>query len=129
MSSVMLQKLQHQILFLALYLYFVAMTSPFFLCFLKEVLLLDQKCPPSYYFQASLKQLYGWEHVKTLLNQVIDACRIVNPFIFTTDGFEPYSWAAKNLLDSICLYAQVIKKRRKKSLRQWQSFFGGFPCF
>ena len=28
-------------------------------------------------------------------------------------GFEPYSWAAKRLLDSICLYAQVIKKRRK----------------
>jgi len=28
-------------------------------------------------------------------------------------GFEPYSWAAKNFLDSICLYAQVIKKRRK----------------
>jgi hypothetical protein len=44
---------------------------------------------------------------------VIDACQIVTPFIFTTDGFEPYSWAAKNLLDSICLYAQVIKKRRK----------------
>ena len=35
------------------------------------------------------------------------------PVIFTTDGFEPYSWATKNLLNSICLYAQVIKKRRK----------------
>jgi len=44
---------------------------------------------------------------------MIDACRIVNLFIFTTDGFEPYYWTAKNLLDSICLYAQVIKKRRK----------------
>ena len=43
----------------------------------------------------------------------IYACQIVNPFIFTTDGFEPYSWAAKNILNSICLYAQVIKKRRK----------------
>jgi IS1 family transposase len=55
----------------------------------------------------------NYRNVKTLLNQVIDACRIVNPFIFTTDGFEPYSWATKNLLNSICLYAQVIKKRRK----------------
>lgn len=44
---------------------------------------------------------------------MIDACRIVNPFIFTTDGFEPYSRATKNLLNSICLYAQVIKKRWK----------------
>lgn len=55
----------------------------------------------------------NYRNIKTLLNQAIDACRIVNPFIFTTDGFEPYSWAAKNLLNSICLYAQVIKKRRK----------------
>ncbi len=29
------------------------------------------------------------------------------------NGFEPYSWATKNLLSSICLYTQVIKKRRK----------------
>ncbi|NVM55098.1 MAG: hypothetical protein HWN66_15440 [Candidatus Helarchaeota archaeon] len=55
----------------------------------------------------------NYRNIKTLLNQVIDSCRIVNPFIFTTDGFEPYSWAAKNLLGSICSYAQVIKKRRK----------------
>ncbi len=55
----------------------------------------------------------NYRNIKTLLNQVIDSCRIVNPFIFTTDGFEPYSWATKNLLNHICLYAQVIKKRRK----------------
>jgi len=55
----------------------------------------------------------NYRNIKTLLNQVIDACQIVNSFIFTTDGFEPYSWAAKNILGSICLYAQVIKKRRK----------------
>ena len=55
----------------------------------------------------------NYRNIKTLLNHVIDTCQIVNPFIFTTDGFEPYSWAAKNLMSSICLYAQVIKKRRK----------------
>ncbi len=55
----------------------------------------------------------NYRNIKTLLNQVIDSCRIVNPFIFTTDGFEPYSWATRNLISSICLYAQVIKKRRK----------------
>jgi IS1 family transposase len=54
---------------------------------------------------------YG--NVKILLNQVINSSRIVNLFIFTTDGFEPYSWAAKSFLDPICLYAQVIKKWRK----------------
>jgi len=31
----------------------------------------------------------NYKNVKTLLNQVIDSCQIVNPFIFTTDGFEP----------------------------------------
>ncbi len=55
----------------------------------------------------------NYRNIKTLLNHVIDTCQIVNPFIFTTDGFEPYSWAAKNLMSPICLYAQVIKKRRK----------------
>jgi IS1 family transposase len=55
----------------------------------------------------------NYRNIKALLNQVIDSCRIMSPFIFTTDGFEPYTWAAKNLLDSICLYAQVIKKWRK----------------
>jgi len=55
----------------------------------------------------------NYKNVKTFLNQVIDSCRIVNPFIFTTDGFEPYSWATRNFLSPICLYAQVIKKRRK----------------
>ena len=55
----------------------------------------------------------NYRNIKTLLNQVIDSCQIVNPFIFTTDGFEPYSWATKNILNYICLYAQVIKKRRK----------------
>jgi len=32
----------------------------------------------------------NYRNIKTLLNQVIDSCRIVNPFIFTTDGFEPF---------------------------------------
>jgi hypothetical protein len=32
----------------------------------------------------------NYRNIKTLLNQVIDVCQIVNPFIFTTDGFEPY---------------------------------------
>ena len=62
----------------------------------------------------------NYRNVKTLLNQVIDACQIVNPFIFTTDGFEPYSWAAKSFLNSICMYTQVIKKRRKNRVIKYQ---------
>ena len=55
----------------------------------------------------------NYRSVKTLLAQVINVCRILNPFIFTTDGFDPYSWATNRIWNSICLYAQVIKKRRK----------------
>jgi IS1 family transposase/transposase-like protein len=58
----------------------------------------------------------NYRNIKALLNHVIEVCQIVNPFIFTTDGFEPYSWVTRNLLSPICLYAQVIKKRRKNSV-------------
>ncbi len=34
-------------------------------------------------------------------------------FLFTTDGFEMYEWAAKRLLLGVCIYGQVIKKRRE----------------
>ena len=34
-------------------------------------------------------------------------------FLFTTDGFEMYGWAAKRLLRGVCIYGQVIKKWRE----------------
>ncbi len=39
-------------------------------------------------------------------------------FLFTTDGFELYEWAAKRLLQGICIYGQVIKKRRENRVVQ-----------
>ena len=39
--------------------------------------------------------------------------RIEIRFLFTTDGFEMYEWAAKRLLPGICIYGQVIKQRRE----------------
>jgi len=39
--------------------------------------------------------------------------RIEHRFLFTTDGFEMYEWAVKRLLAGICIYGQVIKKRRE----------------
>jgi IS1 family transposase len=68
----------------------------------------------------------NYRNIKTLLIQVIEACRILNPFIFTTDGLDPYSWATKRILNSICLYAQVIKKRRKNRVVkiEWRLIIG-----
>ncbi len=34
-------------------------------------------------------------------------------FLFATDGFEMYEWAVKRLLAGVCIYGQVIKKRRE----------------
>ncbi|MFC2173791.1 hypothetical protein ACFLU6_14360 [Acidobacteriota bacterium] len=34
-------------------------------------------------------------------------------FLITTDGYEPYSWAVASMLSLVCVYAQVIKTRRK----------------
>ncbi|MDA2937877.1 hypothetical protein MYX75_06405 [Acidobacteria bacterium AH-259-A15] len=38
---------------------------------------------------------------------------IKHRFLFTTNGFEMYEWAAKRLLLGACIYGQVIKKRRE----------------
>ncbi len=39
--------------------------------------------------------------------------RIESRFLFTTDGFEMYEWAAKRFLPGIYIYGQVIKRRRE----------------
>ncbi len=39
--------------------------------------------------------------------------RIEHGFLFTTDGFEMYERAAKRLLKGVCIYGQVIKRRRE----------------
>ena len=55
----------------------------------------------------------NYRNVKSLLSDVVKRCFFKSTFLFTTDGFEPYSWAAKRIFGSTCLFAQVIKKRRK----------------
>ena len=54
---------------------------------------------------------YG--NVKRVIFSVIQRSRIKQRFLMTTDGFEMYEWAVKRLLAGVCLYGQVIKKRRE----------------
>ena len=49
---------------------------------------------------------------RVILNTLQRGC-VEHRFPFTTDGFEMYEWAAKRLLPGICIYGQVIKKRRE----------------
>ena len=49
---------------------------------------------------------------RVILNTLQRGC-VEHRFLFTTDGFEMYEWAAKRLLPGICIYGQVIKKRQE----------------
>ena len=60
----------------------------------------------------------SYRNVKKLIGMTIRRGRFKERFLFTTDGFEPYAWAANSMLAFICVYAQVIKKRRKNRVTQ-----------
>ena len=49
---------------------------------------------------------------RVILNTLQRGC-VEHRFLFTTDGFELYEWAAKRLLKGVCIYGQVTKKRRE----------------
>ena len=52
-------------------------------------------------------------NIKPVILNTLERGRVERRFLFTTDGFEMYEWAAKRLLSGICIYGQVIKKRRE----------------
>ena len=55
----------------------------------------------------------NFRNIKRVLLDTLQRGRIESRFLFTTDGFEMYEWAAKRLLLGICTYGQVIKRRRE----------------
>ena len=55
----------------------------------------------------------SYRSVKQVMGIAIQRGEYKERFLFTTDGFEPYAWAVKAMLSAICVYAQVMKKRRK----------------
>jgi len=60
----------------------------------------------------------SYRNVKAVIGAAIQRGEIKERFLFTTDGFEPYAWAVKVMLSLVCVYAQVIKKRRKNRVVQ-----------
>ncbi len=57
-------------------------------------------------------------NIKRVLLDTLRRGRVEHRFLFTTDGFEMYEWAAKRLLPGVCIYGQVIKKRRENRVVQ-----------
>ena len=55
----------------------------------------------------------NFRNIKRVILNTLQRGRFEHRFLFTTDGFEVYEWAAKRLLSGICIYGQVIKKRRE----------------
>ena len=54
----------------------------------------------------------NFRNVKGVLLDTLQRGRVEHRFLFTTDGFEMYERAVKRLLAGVCVYGQVIKKRR-----------------
>ncbi len=60
----------------------------------------------------------SYRNVKEVIETAIARGKFNGRFLFTTDGFEPYAWVAASKLSLVCVYAQVIKKRRKNRVTQ-----------
>ncbi|MDA2937685.1 hypothetical protein MYX75_05405 [Acidobacteria bacterium AH-259-A15] len=55
----------------------------------------------------------NFRNIKRVMLDTLRRGRVEHRFLLTTDGFEMYEWAAKRLLLGVCIYGQVIKKRRE----------------
>ena len=55
----------------------------------------------------------NFRNIKRVIRQALQRGRVEHRFLFSSDGFEMYEWAAKRLLSGVCIYGQVIKKRRE----------------
>jgi IS1 family transposase len=55
----------------------------------------------------------NYRNVKAGTLDVLQRGIIKYRFLFTTDGFEISEWAVRKLLAGVCVYGQVIKKRRE----------------
>ena len=55
----------------------------------------------------------NFRNIKRVILNTLERGRVEHRFLFTTDGFEMYEWAVQRLLTGVCIYGQVIKKRRE----------------
>ena len=60
----------------------------------------------------------NFRNIKRVIRQALQRGRVEHRFFFSSDGFEMYEWAAKRLLSGVCIYGQVIKKRRENRVVQ-----------
>ena len=55
----------------------------------------------------------NFRNIKGVILNTLQRGRCERRFLFTTDGFEMYEWVVERFLTGVCIYGQVIKKRRE----------------
>ena len=58
-------------------------------------------------------------NVRKVLSDTLFRAQIQRRFLFTTDGFEPYQWSVFRIMQSVCIYGQVIKQRGRTEYLKW----------
>ncbi len=56
----------------------------------------------------------NFKNTRRLLENTIQRCIFKKPFLFTTDGFEFYTWTARQLLGTVCAFDTGHKKKKKE---------------
>ena len=59
----------------------------------------------------------NYQNVKRSLWQFLTNARVLEPFLFTTDGLDMYRWFVQRYLKGVAIYGQIIKKRSKNRVR------------
>ena len=55
----------------------------------------------------------NFRNIKGVILNTLQRGHFEHRFLLTTDGFEMYEWAVERFLTGVCIYGQVIKKRRE----------------
>ena len=63
----------------------------------------------------------NFRNLKRVLLDTLQRGRVEHRFLFTTDGFERYEWAAKRLLLGICIYCQHLPEEAPKFFVTFES--------
>ncbi len=55
----------------------------------------------------------NYRNIRKLLRDLLGKSELIDPILITTDSFGVYEWIIRRMFGPTCIYAQVIKTRRK----------------
>ena len=57
-----------------------------------------------------------YRNIRALFEKVFEYGEFIGRILITTDGFAPYGWVLIRRYQTVCLYGQVVKKRKKNRI-------------